>query len=87
MPRTILEATGATNSGCSFGCGRNPELIIDNESGFLVLEGRQDALFHRLVQIGKQSELRESFANNGFIRYRDNFSRNHQLERLGTHIT
>ena len=65
MPMSILEAMAYSLPVVSTFVGGIPELVIHGESGFLIRPGDIDSLYHFLVLLIKNKNLRETFGKNG----------------------
>jgi glycosyltransferase involved in cell wall biosynthesis len=65
MPMTILEAMSYGVPVISTPVGGIPELIIDNETGFLVRPGDLEGLYDKIIDLANNEEKRNSFGVRG----------------------
>ncbi len=75
MPMAILEAMSYSIPVISTPVGGIPELVIDNETGFLVEPGDIDNLYEKIVELGNDKEKRNRFGQCG----RDTIENEHNI--------
>jgi len=71
---TILEAMAAALPVVATRAGGNPELVIDNVSGFLVPPGDAGALAHAIARVATDKPLAHRFGAAGRARVEEHFS-------------
>src|SRR4051794_707956 len=62
VPNAALEAMVAGVPVIGTSVGGVPDMVDDDESGFVVPPGSADALANAMIALGKDSELREHFS-------------------------
>jgi glycosyltransferase involved in cell wall biosynthesis len=70
LPRALPQALAAGKPVVAYDCDGAKEICLENETGFLVSPGDKLALTRRLLQLTKDSSLRERLGNHGrgFVR-------------------
>ncbi|HUR54738.1 MAG TPA: glycosyltransferase [Gemmataceae bacterium] len=74
LPNVALEASAAGVPVVATAVGGTPEVIADNETGFLVPPGEPDALAQKIVALLSDSALRSGMGEAGRRRMRDVFT-------------
>lgn len=82
LPRTILEAMVMKTAIVASSVDGVPELIENNRTGVLFECDDSNGLFNGILALFSNPLLRNQFAEAGFSRYWDNFSRRHQFDRM-----
>jgi len=73
IPRSLMEAMALKKPVVATDVLGTNELVIDNETGFLVPLGDQDALNKKVVELINNPVLRQTFGANGYSRVKEYF--------------
>lgn len=82
LPMTILETMARGIPNISTHIASIPEVIIDNENGYLITPGDVDVLSQRLVTLINDSATRKKFSANSYNLIRDSFSLDSHISQL-----
>lgn len=82
LPNVALEALLHRRPIVATRVGGTPEVVIDGETGILVLPADPDALAQAIGRVLDDPELRERFADNGSRLVREEYSPQAKVERL-----
>jgi len=75
---SIAEAMYASKAVIGFDISSNPELIINNKTGFLVTPFDLNALAEKTLELMKNEEKRNDFGKNAYILASEKFNKNKQ---------
>lgn len=82
LPMTILETMSKGIPNISTNIASIPEVIINDENGFLIKPGDVDALSQRLVSLINDPNLRKRFSDNSYNTVKNGFSLDYHITKL-----
>ena len=82
LPNVVLEAFACKKPVVATAVGGVPELVNDNENGFLVASQRPDLLAEKISLMLKSDKLRHKMGLSGFKTVKEHFSFDDQNKRL-----
>lgn len=82
LPMTILETMAKGIPNISTNIASIPEVIINDENGFLIKPGDVDALSQRLVSLINDPNLRKRFSDNSYNTVKNDFSLDYHIAKL-----
>ena len=82
LPMTILETMAAGIPNISTNIASIPEVIKDNDNGFLINPGDIDTLSERLLTLIENDNLRQKFSERSYELIRNTFSLDNNIFKL-----
>jgi glycosyltransferase involved in cell wall biosynthesis len=82
IPRSLMEAMALRKPVVATNVKGTNELVVNEETGFLVPLGDIEAMTEKVVALIKNKDLREKFGENGFMRVTEHFNEQKIVEFL-----
>lgn len=82
LPRALPQALAAARPVVAFDCDGAREVCLDGKTGFLLKPRDTSTLSTRLIELGRNPELRERLGQNGQAMVRESFPVERMVERI-----
>ena len=82
----LVEAMAAEKPVVAFNITSNPEIVADNETGFLVPHPNETVFTNKILELNSSPDLREKLGKNGRKRVEEKFQLNQIIRKIESYL-